>query len=100
MRKFTTSGILANEQFSLPKHCEEFFLDHGVNILSSNAANTCKVLCAFTLEMAFQGLLSGIEECLCSNPAVLSIPVAYQLGSLDSDSKDFLTSVLQTVSAI
>ena len=91
MGRFTTSGFLSNMQFSLPKEYEEFLLEQCLSIISPNAVHD-NILDRFSLYMTSTGPLRGKEKLRCTLTSII-IPSTYKLGSLDSESKDFLVRV-------
>ena len=91
MRKFTTSGILANIRYCLPVEYEDCFLELCHNILS--AANTVVDLPnSLNLTMAASGTITGKEN-IWNNLSAVSIPSSYKVCSLDTDSKVLLKQV-------
>ena len=94
MRKFTTSGILSNLLFSLPKQYEDLFLEQCRNILCADTTKASDVLNPYALDlgMAATGPMPG-RGAIWSNLSAFTIPSSYKLGSLDSDSKKLLEKV-------
>ena len=94
MRKFTTSGILSNLLFSLPKQYEDLFLEQCRNILCADTTKVSDVLNPYALDlgMAATGPIPG-RGAIWSNLSAFTIPSSYKLGSLDSDSKKLLGKV-------
>ena len=94
MQKFTTSGILSNLLFSLPKQYEDLFLEQCRNILCADTTKASDVLNPYALDlgMAATGPIPG-RGAIWSNLSAFTIPSSYKLGSLDSDSKNLLEKV-------
>ena len=89
MRKFTSSGILANLQFSLPRQYENYFVEH-CQVLSVDP--TLDFHQSISLTSSASGPLSG-KESVWSDFSTLSILTSYKIGSLDNDSRNLLQQV-------
>ena len=95
MRKFMTSGILANIQYSLPNEYWDFFLSNCVTQLESNGISGETILRS-QLMMASTGPLHG-KESVWTDLTSICFEKSYKLASLDQDELNALRSVYSSL---
>ena len=95
MRKFMTSGILANIQYSLPNEYRDFFSSNCVTQLESNGISGESILRP-QLMMASTGPLHG-KESVWTDLTSICFEKSYKLASLDQDELNALRSVYSSL---
>ena len=95
MRKFMTSGILGNMQYSLPEEFKDFFLLSCISQLESSE-NSGEIVQPPQFVMASSGPLLG-KESIWSDLTSICFEKHYKLGRLDQEELSALGTVYGTL---